>query len=127
IYEVMRHASQRDWVTAPSSADVVRGRTSSTPTRPEALTALTKNNVKSGPFSANELEMGIWESNDAAQTQYLTNLDDGKAIAYQKAKPGEPSPAMDRVKGHNPPNAASGDFGYVFMNPRDETPFTDIQ
>lgn len=127
IYEVMRHASQRDWVTAPSSADVVRSKTSSTPTRPEALTALTKNNVKSGPFSMDELEMGIWESNDAAQTQYLANLDDAKAIAYQKAKPGEPSPAKDRVKGHNPPTAGSGDFGYVFMNPRDETPFTDIQ
>ncbi len=127
IYEVMRHASQRDWVTAPSSADFVRRATSSAPTKPEPLTALTKNETKSGPFSIDELDMGVWEKNSGPQGDYLAQLDDGRAIAYQKAKPGEPSPAKDRVKGHNPPNAASGDFGYVFMNPRDETPFTDIQ
>ncbi|MCB9932445.1 MAG: hypothetical protein H6841_03395 [Planctomycetes bacterium] len=127
IYEVMRHASQRDWVTSPSVADINTRSTSAQPTTVDALTTLTKYDTKSGPFSMDELDMGIWRVNEGDHVDFLKDLDDGKAIAYEKAQAGQPSPAKDRVKGHNPRTAASGDFGYVFMNPRDETPFDDMK
>lgn len=128
IYEVLRHSSQRDFMNPLTDEAIVQLKaTSSQVTLPEARTALSKPNTKSGPFSIDELTAGIWETNDGAQQQLLENMDDAKGIGYKTPKAGEASPLVDRFKGSNPYNAASSDFGWVTMNPRDETPFDDMR
>ncbi|MCA8913419.1 MAG: hypothetical protein KDB82_17095 [Planctomycetes bacterium] len=127
IYEVLRHSSQRDFMSPLTAETISQNKaTSSQNTLPETMTSLTKNHTKAGPYSIDELTPGIWESNDGAQQQYLSNLDDGRNIGYKKPTPGEIT-TKDRVKGHNPYSAASGEFGYVTMDPRDETPFDDMR
>ena len=126
IYDVLRHSTQRDFSTPVNTADINKQATSSAGGVPEALSQLFKNETKSGPYSVDELSTGTWVSNDATQSQYLNELDDGKGISYSKPTPGQVT-SKDRVKGHNDYGAASSDFGYVFMNPRDLSPFRDMQ
>ncbi|MCB9893868.1 MAG: hypothetical protein H6839_05445 [Planctomycetes bacterium] len=126
IYEVLRHSSQRDFSSPVTAADINKKATTSQGGVPEALCRLFKSDTKSGPFSIDEQTTGTWETNDAAEGQYLTDLDDGKGISYKKPKPGEVT-SKDRIKGHNSYASSSSDFGYVFMNPHDLAPFRDMQ
>ncbi|MBZ0137990.1 MAG: hypothetical protein K8I27_16660 [Planctomycetes bacterium] len=127
IYEVMRHTSQRDFESPLDPSVINPMATSSGNTRVVSLASHNRKNTKSGPFSMDEETNGSWENADATETDWLGLLDDAKGIGYDAAIPGQPSPSKDRIKGHNTYSAGSGDFGWVNMNPRDETPFTELQ
>lgn len=127
IYSIMRHTTQRHFTTPVTLDSIDPTATSSQPTKIEALTSKVKQNTRSGPFSMNELDQGIWENNSGAESTWLNNLDDGKGIGYTTPEQGKPSPNKDRVGGHNDHSQASNDFGWVTMEPRDETPFDDLR
>lgn len=128
IYEVMRHSSQADFTKPLDPSQVIRGLAGGNQQpddRPETMVAHTKKNTVSGPFSIDEISNGSWEDNNGDETRLLNERDDAKGIGYKEQEPGEPPTARDRMKGHNKYTAADGDFGYVKMNPRDESPFEE--
>ncbi len=124
-YSVWRHSSQRDFVQGLDPIELQRQQTSSVPGA-QTYTRLTKSNTKSHPFSIDETSMGLWQTNTTDESQLLAMADDAKGWSYASDASGLPAEGRNRWKGHNSYTAASGDFGYVTMNPRDETPFPHL-
>lgn len=128
IYDVWRHSSQRDFMSPLDPGGVIRSSQTSAPPPLQAYSRLTKSNTKSGPFSIDELGAGIWENNSGTEALALRQAEDAKDIGYVRDGRNGPLQDMrDRFKGHNEHTAASGDVGYITMNPLDRTPFTDMQ
>lgn len=129
IYDVWRHSSQRDFMSPLDPAGIVQALSQTQTTPPtQPYTRLTKSNTKSGPFSIDELSAGIWKENSGTEASALASAEDAKEIGYiRDGRNGPLQDQRDRFKGHNEWTAASGDFGYVTMNPLDRTPFTDLQ
>lgn len=122
IYEVLRHGSQLDFNTPLDPAVINPQATTSSTQVQETMAAHFRKNTKGGPFSMNEGSNGSWEYADSTEQAWLDALDDAKGIGYDTTDPAE-----DKIKGHNKFSNGSGDMGWVTMNPRDETPFTDLR
>lgn len=127
IYEVWRHSSQSDFAKPLDPYVVNQQATSSSGQVAETLAAHFRKNTKSGPFSFNEASNGSWKYGDSNEQTWVTKLDDGKGIAYKSPNGGQPVETEDKIKGHNDFLNTSDDMGWVTMNPRDETPFPEMQ
>lgn len=124
IYDIMTHSNQRDFMEPLDPSHFNRNATSSSGNKVSTLVAHTKKQTKSGPFSIDELSNGSWESNTGDENTAMARAEDSRALGY---KQGAPGPALsdadtrDRWKGHNKYSAASGDTGWVTLNPQDKT------
>lgn len=126
IYDVWRHSSQADFMTAPDPAIFNKPFQTASTTAPPIVpyARLTKSNTNSGPFSIDEMSAQIWNNNSATESALLNKADDSKGIGYKRDQNNVIQDGRDRWKGHNEYTSASRDFGYVTMNSQDRTPFT---
>ncbi|MCC6464244.1 MAG: hypothetical protein IT463_02760, partial [Planctomycetes bacterium] len=118
IYELLRHSSQQDFMSPLDATDLMKkNRTSSQPQAAVTGVAHTRYGTKSYPFSVDEMSNGSWEHGGVLPYE---DAEDARGIAYSKNT--QTDPAVDKWKGHNDYMSASGEFGYVALDPKDRTP-----
>ncbi len=117
IYDVLRHTSQRDFMT-PLDPSILQERkaTSSTPTTEKTLVAHTHYGTKSFPYSIDEMSNGSWEN----PSPNWNDAEDARGISYKNGDIGK-----DKWKGHGSWKTGSSEFGYVAMDPKDRSPIKE--
>jgi hypothetical protein len=119
VYDVLRHSSQRDFMTPLDPNAFKQGATSSSPMGAETLVSHTRHTTKSYPYSVNELTNGSW---DASRPTTVDDQEDSKNIRYASGDTPE-----SKWKGHAEYMKSSDHFGYIGMDPQDRTPVTQLQ
>lgn len=126
IYDVLRHTSQRDFMTPLDPSQYKLGATTSANTRPQTYVPHTRHGTKSYPSSVDEFSNG---SHEDSRPTYIDDQEDAKNITYEVYNPSSPGNVefKNKWKGHAEFSKSSSNFGYVGMDPKDRTPVVELR